>query len=104
MPTIIFIEPNGTEHSVTAEVGTRLMLAAVDNMVPAITGDCGGSCACGTCHGYVDEAWLNLFPLPMADELSMLDGVVDRQANSRLTCQLAIREDMDGMIIRLPVT
>ena len=104
MPTITFIESDGTEHPVKVDVGTRLMLAALDNMIPAITGDCGGSCACGTCHGYVDEPWLNLLPPPTPDELSMLDGVIDRQANSRLTCQLTARDDLDGLIIRLPAT
>jgi 2Fe-2S ferredoxin len=104
MPTITFIEHNGAEHVVDAAVGSSLMSAAIDNLVPGVLGDCGGSCACGTCHGYIDANWIAQLPSPTSDEDAMLPGVLDMQSNSRLLCQLQMTEHLDGLVVRLPVS
>jgi 2Fe-2S ferredoxin len=102
MPKIVFIEHDGAEHPVDAAIGRSVMQAAVDNMVPGIVADCGGSCSCGTCHGFIDERWLAKVPAVKSDEGSMLEGLIETQANSRLTCQIDVTPDLDGMIVRLP--
>lgn len=102
MPKITFIEFNGTEHVVQEEVGRSLMQAAVDHLVPGIVADCGGSCSCATCHGYIDTAWASQLPATDDNEKSMLECVLDGADNSRLTCQIRITPELDGLIIRLP--
>ena len=102
MPKIMFIEHNGTEHVVEAVVGRSLMQAAVDNMVPGIVADCGGSCSCATCHGFIGAQWLVDIPEAQADESSLLEGLLETQNNSRLTCQIEITPTLDGLIVRLP--
>ena len=102
MPRIIYIEHDGTEHVVDAESGKSVMQTAVDNLVPGIIGDCGGCCSCATCHGYIDDIWLQKLPAAPADERLMLDGAVDIGPGSRLTCQVEVTEELDGMIVRLP--
>ena len=102
MPKITFIEFSGAEHVVQEEVGRSLMQAAVDHLVPGIVADCGGSCSCATCHGYIDPAWCELVPVATANELSMLECVLDGAENSRLTCQIRITPELDGLIVRLP--
>lgn len=100
MVKITYIESNGTKHIVNAEPGETLMSAAVENSVPGIDGDCGGNCACATCHLYVDG---KLAGGALEEELDMLgiaDGVRD---NSRLGCQIIIDESMDGLMVNLPV-
>ena len=102
MPTIVFIEHDGTEHHVDADIGRSVMQAAVDNLVPGIVADCGGSCSCGTCHGFVGREWLaKILPI-QSDEGSMLEGILDAAENSRLTCQIKITPDLDGMTVHLP--
>jgi len=103
MTHILFIQPNGRQQQVEAQPGQSVMQAAVRSMVPGITADCGGACSCATCHGYVDEAWVGRVPPASADELDMIDaGCLDAQPNSRLTCQIKVSEDLDGLVIRLP--
>jgi 2Fe-2S ferredoxin len=102
MPTITFIEFNGTPHVVEAEVGRSLMQAAQDHLVPGIVADCGGCCSCATCHGYIDAAWLSRVPVADANEQSMLECVLDGADNSRLTCQIKITPALDGVVVRLP--
>ena len=102
MPKIVFIEHNGTEHVVEAVVGRSVMQAAVENFVPGIVADCGGSCACATCHGFVDDRWRAAIPAVQADEQSLLEGLLDTQSNSRLTCQIEITPGLDGLVVRLP--
>jgi 2Fe-2S ferredoxin len=102
MPTIIFIEHNGEKHEVKAEAGGSVMRAAVENAVPGIVADCGGSCSCGTCHGFVDPAWLAKIPPAAPAENALLEGLLELQANSRLTCQITVTADIDGMVVRLP--
>ena len=102
MPQIIFIEPDGDEKVVQAEVGMSVMQVAVQNGVKGIDADCGGSCSCATCHGYVDPAWCEKIASADDGELGMLDFVYMRSDGSRLTCQIKVSPDMDGMLIRLP--
>ena len=103
MPKIIFIQHDGKQREVTAEVGCSAMNAAANNMVPGILADCGGEGICGTCHGFVDEEWLHRLPPPVGVEKDMLEaGVVNPQQNSRLTCRIQLTDELDGLIIRLP--
>lgn len=102
MPTIKFIEHDGTEHIVEEDVGRSLMQAAVDHCVPGIVADCGGSCSCGTCHCFVDEVWLAHVPLPQDNEKSLIEGLLDIELGSRLCCQINITPELDGMVVRLP--
>ena len=104
MPKIVFIEASGKEHVVEAKVGQTVMLAATDNMVPGILADCGGSCTCATCHAFIDERWIATTPPAGADETAMLEGVLDPQPNSRLTCQIKISDALDGAVFRLPAS
>ena len=97
-----FIEHDGTEHEVDADAGGSLMQAAADNLVPGIDGDCGGGCACGTCHVKVDAVWLEKLPAADAMESSLLDMTPERSDNSRLSCQIQITEALDGMVVTLP--
>lgn len=102
MQKITFIEFNGSAHSVTARIGSSVMQAAVDNLVPGIIGDCGGCCSCATCHGYIDPAWVDKVPPPADDETMMLEGSLGVMPNSRLTCQIAVTPALNGLIVRLP--
>jgi 2Fe-2S ferredoxin len=102
MAKIVFIEHNGTEHTLEARVGQSIMQAAVDHSVPGIMADCGGSMACGSCQGYIDVRWVNKLPPRSKDETAMLEASSHMQENSRLTCQLTVNDEMDGMIVRLP--
>lgn len=102
MPKITYIEQNGTEHVVEADEGVSVMEAAVKNMVPGIDADCGGACACATCHVYVDDAWAAKIGKAEAMEESMLDFAYEPKENSRLSCQISIKAELDGLIVRLP--
>lgn len=102
MPKIKFIEHNGTEHLVDAEAGKSIMLNAVDNLVPGIDADCGGECSCATCHIIVEDNWAGKAGSPSESENSMLDMNPDRAGNSRLSCQIPMTEDLDGIVIHLP--
>jgi len=104
MPKVTYIEYNGTEHVVELPVGRSVMRGAVDNNIPGIDADCGGECACATCHVYVDEAWLAKTGVPQegSQEASMLSFAALAEPNSRLSCQIEMREELDGLIVRLP--
>ncbi|MEO1253208.1 MAG: 2Fe-2S iron-sulfur cluster-binding protein [Pseudomonadota bacterium] len=102
MPKITYIEHSGAEHQIDAETGASVMETAVKNMVPGIDADCGGACACATCHVYVDEAWLEKVGKPEAMEESMLDFAAEPKSNSRLSCQITVSDALDGLIVRLP--
>ncbi len=102
MPSVTYIEFDGTSHVVEADNGSSLMQAAVDNEVPGIDADCGGGCACATCHVYVDEAWAAKIAAADVMETSMLqlaEGVAD---NSRLSCQITLDDSLDGLTVRMP--
>ncbi|BDB30639.1 2Fe-2S ferredoxin [Cupriavidus sp. TA19] len=98
-----FIEHNGTEHTVDVELGESLMKAALNNGVPGIDGDCGGECACGTCHVFIDEMWLAKLEPRHQRENEMLDFAAGSRPNSRLACQISMREDIDGITVLLPI-
>jgi 2Fe-2S ferredoxin len=102
MPRITLIEHNGTSHTLDAEAGKSLMLSATTNAVPGIDADCGGACACGTCHVFVAENWASVAGAPDAMEEAMLSMRPDRGPTSRLSCQIDITDEMDGMIVQLP--
>ncbi len=102
MPKVTYIESSGTEHVVDAPVGQTVMEAAVKNAVPGIDADCGGACACATCHVYVDQAWAEKTGEASSMEMSMLDFANEVQDTSRLSCQIKITEELDGLVIRLP--
>jgi len=102
MTRILFIEPDGTEHSVQASDGESLMQVAVDHSMPGILGDCGGTCSCATCHAYVEDGPAARAPAPGEDELALLDGVLDLRASSRLICQITVAPGLDGLVVHLP--
>jgi len=104
MPRILFIEHNGTEHSIDAEVGKTVMQAAVENLISGIVGDCGGSCSCATCHCYVDPAWADRLQPASDGETMMIDGALHVQDTSRLSCQIVVKPELDGLVVRLPVS
>ena len=102
MAKITYIEHDGTEHVVDVKPGLSVMEGAIRNNVPGIDADCGGACACATCHVYVDEAWVSRLPAPQGMEGDMLDFASDVKPNSRLSCQITITAEMDGLQISTP--
>jgi 2Fe-2S ferredoxin len=102
MPKITLIEYSGQDHIIDAEIGKSLMQNALDNLVPGIDADCGGACACGTCHCFVQESWGEATGEADAMEEAMLGMRPDRAVNSRLSCQIEVADTMDGMVVRLP--
>jgi len=103
MAKITYIEHNGTAHTVEVTNGLTVMEGARDNNIPGIDADCGGACACSTCHVYVDEAWVDKLPAKDAMEEDMLDFAWEPDAKrSRLTCQVKVTEALDGLIVQMP--
>ena len=102
MTKVTFIEHDGTRHEVTATPGLSLMRAAIDNKVPGIDADCGGQCACATCHVYVDAAWEPKLGERGDMEKDMLNFAATTQPNSRLSCQITITEALDGLVVSMP--
>lgn len=105
MTTITYVEPSGNRVTVDVTEGWSLMQAAIANGVEGITGECGGSCACATCHCYVDEARMADLPAAAEGELGMLAHVAaERRPNSRLACQIKASAAIDGLVVHLPET
>ncbi|MCY4263676.1 MAG: 2Fe-2S iron-sulfur cluster-binding protein [Gammaproteobacteria bacterium] len=102
MVKITFIEHDGSEHTVEAKVGESVMLAAVNNGVPGIDADCGGSCSCATCHVYVDPEWEDKLGSTNPMEEEMLSLTNDRKDNSRLSCQINVTEEIEGLVVQTP--
>ena len=102
MAKITFKEANGTERTVEAENGMTVMEAAIKNMIPGIDADCGGACACATCHVYVDPAWAVKTGKPESMEEDMLDFAFDVRENSRLSCQIKVTDELDGLVVTTP--
>lgn len=102
MPKITYIEFSGAEHVIDVADGLSVMEGAVQNLVPGIDGDCGGACACATCHVYVDAAWAGKVGERGSMEQSMLDFASAVQDNSRLSCQIKVTKDLDGLVVRMP--
>ena len=102
MAKITYIEHDGTEHTVEVKTGLSVMEGAIRNNVPGIDADCGGACACATCHVYVDEAWRAATGEPSPMEEDMLDFGYEVRPNSRLSCQIKVTAALDGLIVRTP--
>ena len=102
MPKITYITFDGAEHVVDAEVGSTVMENAVRHAISGIEAECGGACACATCHVYVDEAWMPKVGAPEPMEEDMLDFAFAVQPTSRLSCQIKVKPELDGLIVRVP--
>ncbi|HEX3485308.1 MAG TPA: 2Fe-2S iron-sulfur cluster-binding protein [Micropepsaceae bacterium] len=102
MPKITYIEHNNKEHTVEVPAGWTVMEGAVKNRIPGIDADCGGACACATCHVYVDPAWLPKLAPRQDMEEQMLDFAQDVKSNSRLSCQIKVTPALEGLIVRTP--
>jgi len=102
MPTITYIEFDGTRHEISGEHGSTVMRVAIDNGVPGIDADCGGECSCATCHVIVSNDWMEVVGPTGEMEECMLDLNPEREANSRLSCQIEVTDDIDGLVVRLP--
>ena len=102
MPKITYIEHDGKTHTIEAASGPSVMEGAVQNNIPGIDADCGGSMACATCHVYVKEEWFNKLPKKEDGEEDMLDMAFEPKKNSRLSCQLMVSDQFDGLVVNLP--
>lgn len=103
MPVITFLRASGEARRVSADAGDTVMRTGVGAGIDGIEAICGGACSCGTCHVYVAEAWLALLPPPREDELALLEFVdAPRTAASRLSCQLHVSEELDGLVVTVP--
>ncbi len=102
MPKITYVEVSGKEHAIEVKTGLTVMEGAIKHNVPGIDADCGGACACATCHVYVDPAWTDKVGSPSAMEESMLDFAENVEPNSRLSCQIKVTDALDGLVVRMP--
>jgi len=102
MPKITYIEHNGKTHTIDVAKGLSVMEGAIQNNIPGIDADCGGSMACATCHVYVKEEWFDKLPTKEDGEEDMLDMAHEPKKYSRLSCQLIISEELEGLIVKLP--
>lgn len=103
MPKITYIQHDGTEHIVNVDTGASVMEGAIDNDIDGIDAECGGCLSCATCHVYVDEQWVDKLAEPEDMETEMLDLTAsEKQESSRLSCQIEVTEELDGLIVRLP--
>jgi len=101
MPKVTYIMPDGERIEVEVENGYSVMEGAINNNVEGIVAECGGACACATCHSYIDESWLERLPEMEDMEDSMLDAAYERKNNSRLTCQIEMSDELDGLIVNV---
>jgi 2Fe-2S ferredoxin len=102
MPKITYTDSGGAARTIEAENGQTVMEAAIRNNIPGIEAECGGACACATCHVYVDEAWRAKTGEPSPMEEDMLDFGYDVRPNSRLSCQIKVSEELDGLVVSTP--
>ena len=102
MAKITYIEHNGTNHTVDVQNGLTVMEGAVQNNIPGIDADCGGSMACATCHVYVKEDWFDKINKKNEGEADMLDQAYEPKKNSRLSCQIIVSDDLDGLVVDMP--
>lgn len=103
MPKIVYVGGTGREDTIDATVGDSVMVTAVRNGVPGIVGECGGNASCATCHVWVREEFLHLVGEPGDTEEDLLDmGVSDRRAGSRLSCQIPVSDELDGLTVDIP--
>ena len=102
MAKITYIEHSGKSHTIDVPNGLTVMEGAIQNNIPGIDADCGGGCACATCHVYVDEKWFNKLPKKEIAEEDMLDMANEPNKFSRLTCQITITDELDGLVVKMP--
>jgi 2Fe-2S ferredoxin len=102
MAKITFVDHTGESRSVEAESGSTVMEAAIRNAIPGIEAECGGACACATCHVYIDDAWREIVGAPTPMEEDMLDFGYDVKPSSRLSCQIKISDALDGLVVKTP--
>lgn len=102
MPKITYIEQTGKEHVVEVPSGWSVMEGAVKNLIPGIDADCGGACACATCHVHVDPQWAGKLSPKQDMEETMLDFAQELEPTSRLSCQIKVTSELDGLVVRMP--
>ena len=102
MPKITYIDNEGNSKTIDVENGLSVMEGAIQNNIPGIDADCGGSMACATCHVYVEEKWLNKLPKPEDAEVDMIDMAFEPKKNSRLSCQLIVSDELNGLTVTTP--
>jgi len=101
MPKIIYQTRDGSRHEVEVETGYSVMEGAINNNIEGIVAECGGACACATCHSYIDAAWVEKLTAMDDMEDSMLDAAFERKTNSRLTCQIEVSDELDGLVVHV---
>ena len=102
MSKVTYIESNGKSHTIDVQNGLTVMEGAIQNNIPGIDADCGGSMACATCHVYVKEEWFNKIPKKEDGEEDMLDMAYEPKKNSRLSCQIIVSDELDGLTVSIP--
>ena len=102
MPKITYIEHNGKSHMVEVPIELSVMEGALQNNIPGIDADCGGACACATCHVYVDEKWFDKLQKKEDAEQDMLDMAFEPKKSSRLSCQITTTDELDGLVVKVP--
>jgi ferredoxin, 2Fe-2S len=103
MPKVVYVSPAGDSREIEVPTGTTVMAAALKNGIDGIVAECGGVCMCSTCHVFVDEKFFDRLPPAQDTEEAVLEiAAVERQANSRLSCQIKVTQDLDGLVVRLP--
>ena len=102
MPKITYIDASGTARTVDAEIGATVMETAIRNGIPGIEAECGGACACATCHVYVAPEWTEIVGKPEQMEEDMLDFAFEVRPNSRLSCQIKVTPALDGLVVTTP--
>jgi 2Fe-2S ferredoxin len=103
MTKVTYIDASGASRTVDAQIGATVMETALRNSVPGIEAECGGACACATCHVYVADEWTEIVGKPSQMEEDMLDFAADVRPNSRLSCQIKVTEALDGLVVTTPV-
>jgi 2Fe-2S ferredoxin len=105
LPQIVFVSQSGARQEIAAESGSSVMVAAQSSGIAGIEAECGGSLSCGTCHVYLDDACIDKVPAPSEQEIEMLDLVAaERRPGSRLSCQIRVSDDIDGLVVHVPST
>ena len=102
MPKINYLEHGGKKHTIEVANGLTVMEGAIQNNIPGIDADCGGGMACATCHVYVKDEWLDKLPQKEDGEEDMLDMAFEPKQNSRLSCQLTVSDELDGLVVNIP--
>ena len=102
MPKVTYIEHGGIRHTLDLDGGTTVMEGAIYNNIPGIVAECGGACSCATCHVYVAADWIDRLHPPEDMELGMLECALERRPNSRLSCQITLNDEIDGLVVEIP--